>query len=78
MKLIAFILFLGLLSSDEILAQGHRKVDSQFDFGTTLAVPYKKTMAVGQNWKISYFSTKVNDRNGPFEHRGTISHSGIN
>ncbi|GAO29124.1 porin family protein [Geofilum rubicundum] len=111
MKLIPFILFLSLLSTGEILAQDLKKVNYQIDFGTTLSMPYKKTIEVwpelenhpetnfSADWgyffemilsvpinsrnsiltglNYSYFSTKINDRNGSFEHRGTISNSYI-
>lgn len=111
MKLIALILFLGLLSSGEMLAQDQKQMAGQINFGTTLTMPYKKTISVwpelenhpetnySADWgyffefvwtasinsrnsiltglNYSYFSTKIKDRNGSFEHRGTISNSYI-
>jgi len=111
MKLIALVLFLSLISSREMLAQDQKKMAGQINFGTTLTVPYKKTISVWSElenhpetnfsadwgyffefvWSVpinscnsiltglnySYFSTKVNDRNCPFEHRGIISNSYI-
>ncbi len=94
-----------------MLAQDQKKMAGQINFGTTLTVPYKKTISVWSElenhpetnfsadwgyffefvWSVpinscnsiltglnySYFSTKVNDRNCPFEHRGIISNSYI-
>jgi hypothetical protein len=111
MKLISFILFLGLLSTGETLAQDLKKVNYQIDFGTTLSMPYKKTIEVwpelenhpetnfAAGWgyffemilsvpinsrnsiltglNYSHLSTKVDDINGAFEQRGTITSSYI-
>ena len=46
MKPILMILLLGLISLVEIYAQDFKKISYQLDFGTTLTIPYKKTIEV--------------------------------
>ncbi|NJO90066.1 MAG: PorT family protein [Chloroflexia bacterium] len=46
MKQILTILILGVIAIGNIYSQENRKVYSQFDLGTTLSVPYKKTIEI--------------------------------
>ncbi len=46
MKKIFIILILGLISTGEVFAQNSKKINYQFDFGTTLTIPYKSTIEI--------------------------------
>ena len=46
MKQIYAILILGLLIFDNSFGQDFKKIDYQFDFGTTLTIPYKKSIEI--------------------------------
>ena len=46
MKQILMILILGLISLGEIYSQDFKKINYQLDFGTTLTIPYKKTIEI--------------------------------
>ncbi|MGD9994277.1 MAG: porin family protein [Salinivirgaceae bacterium] len=46
MKQILMILILGQISLGEINAQDLKKINYQFDFGTTLTIPYKSTIEI--------------------------------
>lgn len=46
LKSIILILFLGLITLGEIFAQDFKRINYQLDFGTTLTIPYKKTIDI--------------------------------
>ena len=46
MKQILMILILGLISLGEIKSQDSKRINYQFDFGTTLTIPYKNTIEI--------------------------------
>jgi hypothetical protein len=60
MKQILMLLILGLISLGEIYAQDFKKINYQFDFGTTLTIPYKRTIEIWpeiDNHPQTYYSS---------------------